>query len=158
MPFGNKMQFLGDPFWRKRVRSGHTTLEKKRFLSPVVFRARERYVAVRTTYLGFDPFSYLRLAKKRVIFYPSKPGTWPTLWVGWVGINSFIFFHFYLKTSNVYWFIVLIDKVHFRYHINTKVHSRQSPTFYILLITAKLCDQVPSLSLSRWRTLTLLKI
>ena len=88
MPFGNKTQFLGDPFWRKRVRSGHTTLEKKGFLSPVVFRARERYVAVRTTYLGFDPFSYLRLAKKRVIFYPSKPGTWPKLLVGWVGINS----------------------------------------------------------------------
>ena len=97
MPFGNKTQFLGDPFWRKRVRSGHTTLEKKGFLSPVVFRARERYVAVRTTYLGFDPFSYLRLAKKRVIFYPSKPGPWPMLWVGRVGIIHFKIIQFFPK-------------------------------------------------------------
>ena len=87
--FDNETYLIGGPFWRKRVRSGHATVEKKGFLSPVVFRARERYVRSCTTYLGFDPFSYLRLAKKRVIFYPSKPGTWPMLWVGRVGINSF---------------------------------------------------------------------
>jgi len=46
------------------------------------------YYVLRT--LGsIHSFSYLRLAKKRVIFYARKPGTWPMLWVDRVGIRSF---------------------------------------------------------------------
>ena len=80
-----KTELLDGPFWRKRVRSGHATLEKKGFLSPVVFRARITYYvpwvrSILSHTLGWRrKESFFTLASLHMAYE----------WVGRVGINSF---------------------------------------------------------------------